>query len=80
MAGATMTYGLAMAAAHDAGNRHMQAAGRSKWAVADWNHACETFSRLWPEPEIAIPGDCGRIEASEPRKRTRTRSNRLRGD
>jgi hypothetical protein len=44
-----MTYALAMAAAQDAGNRHMRAAGRSKWAVADWNHACETFTRLWPQ-------------------------------
>jgi len=42
-----MTYGLAMAAAQDAGNRSMRTGGRSKWTVKDWNVACETFERLW---------------------------------
>lgn len=50
-----MTYSIAMAAARDAGNRHMRAAGRTVWAVVDWNHACETFKRLWPERVTPIP-------------------------
>jgi hypothetical protein len=45
-----VTYSLAMAAGHDAGNRSMRAGGRTKWAVRDWNAACETFAKLWPEP------------------------------
>lgn len=44
------TYGLAMAAGHDAGNRSMREGGRTVWAVKDWNVACETFERLWPTP------------------------------
>lgn len=46
----TITYSLAMAAGHDAGNRSMRAGGRTKWAVKDWNEACKTFERLWPTP------------------------------
>ena len=42
-----MTYGIAMAAAQDAGNRSMRAGGRTKWAVKDWNVACRTFERLY---------------------------------
>lgn len=34
MASPTITYGLAMAAAQDAGNRHMRAGRRTKWAVS----------------------------------------------
>jgi hypothetical protein len=45
----TMTYSLAMAAARDAGNRSMRKAGRTAWAVADYNVACAEFERLWPE-------------------------------
>lgn len=45
-----ITYGLAMAAGHDAGNRSMREGGRTVWAVKDWNAACETFERLWPTP------------------------------
>lgn len=41
-----MTYELAMAAGRDAGNRSMRRGGRTCWAVADWNVACETFARL----------------------------------
>lgn len=44
-----ITYELAMAAGRDAGNRSMRAGGRTKWAVRDWNEACKTFERLWPE-------------------------------
>lgn len=43
----TITYGLAMAAARDAGNRSMREGKRTKWAVKDWNVACETFERLY---------------------------------
>ena len=50
----TITYQIAMAAAQDAGNRHMRAAGRTKWDEEDWNHACETFKRLWPQPDLTI--------------------------
>lgn len=46
-----MTYGLAMAAAQDAGNRSMREGRRAKWAVKDWNVACETFERLYPSPK-----------------------------
>lgn len=42
-----MTYSIAMAAAQDAGNRSMRAGGRTKWAVQDWNIACQTFERLY---------------------------------
>jgi hypothetical protein len=38
-----LTKQLAYAAAHDAGNRHMRAAGRTVWAVNDYNVACATF-------------------------------------
>ena len=48
-----ITYELAMAAARDAGNRSMRAGRRTKWAVKDWNAACETFERLWPSPARA---------------------------
>lgn len=40
MAKIEMTYGLAMAAAQDAGNRSMRKGHRTKWAVKDWNVAC----------------------------------------
>ena len=42
-------YDMAYAAAHDAGNAHMRAAGRSKWNLDDWNAMCAEFSRLMPE-------------------------------
>jgi hypothetical protein len=44
-----ITKALAMAVARDAGNRSMRAAGRTVWAVADYNEACRTFDRLWVE-------------------------------
>jgi hypothetical protein len=46
MARTRMTYGIAMAAASDAGNRSMRTAGRSKWAVEDWNAMVAEFDRL----------------------------------
>jgi hypothetical protein len=42
-----LTYKFAMAAAQDAGNRAMRAAGRHAWARADFDVACATFDRLW---------------------------------
>lgn len=45
------TYAIAMAAGHDAGNRHMRAAGRSEWDESDWQAAAEQTARLMlPEP------------------------------
>lgn len=49
MARQTITRALAMAIAVDAGNRSMRDAGRTVWAPADYDVACETFARLWPE-------------------------------
>ena len=42
-----MTQQIARAAAQDAGNRSMRAAGRSKWNRADYNSAVAEFNRLW---------------------------------
>ena len=44
---------LARAAAHDAGNRSMKAAGRKKWNADDYNAACDELERLWPNPQLA---------------------------
>lgn len=43
-----MTYHMAYAAAQDAANRRMRAAGRSVWNKADYNFAAKEFDRLWP--------------------------------
>ena len=43
----TITYALAMAAARDAGNRSMRAAGRTVWAMNDLQAASEVFDRLY---------------------------------
>ena len=45
----TLDRRLAWAAATDAANASMRAAGRSAWSDEDWNAAVETFDRLWPE-------------------------------
>jgi hypothetical protein len=47
---------LARAAATDAANRQMRAAGRKVWSREDYDLACETFARLWPEknPKIVV--------------------------
>ena len=42
-------YDMAHAAAWDAGNESMRAAGRTKWNLDDWNAMCAEFSRLMPE-------------------------------
>lgn len=41
-----LTRDLARAAARDAGNRNMRAAGRTMWSEADWNAACNEYERL----------------------------------
>jgi hypothetical protein len=41
-----LTYKLAMAAAQDAGNRHMRKNGRNAWNEDDWNVAAAEFARL----------------------------------
>lgn len=46
---APTTRPLAWAAATDAGNRSMQAAGRTAWNEEDYRIARETFDRLWPK-------------------------------
>ena len=43
------TYKLLMAAAQDAGNRHMRAAGRSVWDESDFEFAAAEFARLSAE-------------------------------
>ena len=39
---------MVRAAAQDAANRQMRAAGRKVWNRADYNLACRTFNRLFP--------------------------------
>ena len=46
-----MTYEIAKAAAWDAGNRSMRAAGRPAWSAEDYNACCAEFNRLMPETE-----------------------------
>jgi hypothetical protein len=43
-----MTYALAMAAARDAANHRMRAAGRVSWSRGDYNEMVRVFTRLWP--------------------------------
>ena len=47
----TLTYAIAHAASWDAGNRHMRAAGRTKWNQDDADAAWAEFDRLIPWPE-----------------------------
>ena len=42
-----VTYEIAHAASQDAGNKHMRAAGRTKWNEDDWNVATAEFERLF---------------------------------
>jgi hypothetical protein len=44
----TMTYDLARAAAFDAANAQMRAAGREHWSEEDYILCCQTENRLWP--------------------------------
>jgi hypothetical protein len=39
-------YGIAHAAAWDAGNRHAETNGREVWNEDDYNAACAEFARL----------------------------------
>ena len=50
MAKIRLTESLAWAAATDAGNRSMRAAGRTKWGFEDRNAAIVEFNRIWVEP------------------------------
>lgn len=43
-----MDAAIARAAARDAGNRSMRAAGRDGWNQTDWNAAAAEYERLWP--------------------------------
>jgi len=43
-----LTRDIAWAAATDAANASMRAAGRKVWSEEDYNSACDTFDRLWP--------------------------------
>ena len=42
-----LTKAIIYTAARDAGNRSMKKAGRTVWAAADYNAACEEFERLF---------------------------------
>lgn len=42
------TYAMAHAAARDAANRKMRAAGRTSWSRADYNEATRVFNKLYP--------------------------------
>jgi hypothetical protein len=44
-----ITRAIALAAATDAGDRNMKAAGREAWAEEDFNVASDTLERLWYE-------------------------------
>lgn len=48
----TLTRALAWAAATDAANASMKAAGRAAWNADDYAVACATFGRLWPERKV----------------------------
>jgi uncharacterized protein with NRDE domain len=45
----TMTYELALAAARDAANRQARANHRREWSQEDYDLACRTLARLYPE-------------------------------
>ena len=47
--GPRFTAELARAAATDAANCHMRAAGRKRWNREDLECCVRTFDRLWPE-------------------------------
>lgn len=51
----TLTYSIAMAAARDAGNRAMRAAGRTVWSRADYNAMAAEFARLAPSIVRSFP-------------------------
>ena len=49
-----MSIEIARAAAWDAGNRSMKAAGRSAWSGEDWDAACAEIDRLMPHQSHRI--------------------------
>ena|GEM_PF-4105729 len=59
-----MTYRIANAAARDAANRQMRAAGRTSWSHKDYNLACCTLDRLFPE---CLPVDLAPVGEKESR-------------
>lgn len=63
------SYTLAMSAGRDAANRRMKAAGRTKWNRADYNHAAETFRRIYDVSATLQP----LIARKEAEMRTRCR-------
>lgn len=56
MAKIELTEKMACAAANDAANRQMRAAGRTAWSREDFDLACDTFERLygWGNPERTV--------------------------
>jgi hypothetical protein len=56
---------LARAAATDAGNRSMKAAGRTQWNLTDYRAASSEYNRLWlrhsNEPMLPKPTQAARI-------------------
>lgn len=49
-----LTRAIAYAAGRDAGNRHMRAAGRSRWNASDFEAAADEFERLCPAPTMEV--------------------------
>ena len=49
-----LTEELARAAAADAGNRSMRAAGRTSWDREDYCAAVSEYDRLWPAKPRAV--------------------------
>ena len=41
-----LTYEIAMALSHDAGNRAMRKGGRRKWNCDDWNASVTVFDKV----------------------------------
>ena len=52
-----MTPKLAYAAAHDAANRQMRAAGRNTWSEDDYGLACDTYRAIAVAHGWAPEGD-----------------------
>ena len=49
----TMTYEIARASAHDAADRQMRGAGRSRWNVDDLDLATSEMERIYPVEQKA---------------------------
>lgn len=62
-----MTYEIAMAAGRDAGNGSMREGSRTAWSVEDWDAACETFERLWPQ----VPVEAQQVANAGPEAKNR---------